>query len=187
MSKQKNSQLLDDALSQKEFLQQEEELLADSTQKNVSTTTPAIAEIEPILSPHQPQKHTVKARSWARRLLIRVGVLLSILLVLGLIGMALYTSFAFQNVTAFQVGARQAVPIYIGGGGIVYPRQQIPVSYAAAGRVIDVIAKVGDQVKANQPLLQLDQSQVNSQINLAANDVAAAQSYLNSVLKCISL
>jgi len=67
------------------------------------------------------------------------------------------------------------VPLYIGGGGIIYPRQQIPVSYAAAGLVTSVIVKVGDQVKAGQPLLTLDQSQVNLQISLAANVVAAAR------------
>lgn len=111
----------------------------------------------------------------------RIFVLLAILLVLGLVGMAIYTSFAFQDITAFSVGARRAVPLYIGGGGIVYARQQIPVSYPATGHVTNIAVKVGDQVKAGQPLLGLDQLQVNAQINLAANNVAAAQAYLNSV------
>jgi membrane fusion protein (multidrug efflux system) len=110
---------------------------------------------------------------------------LAILIVLSLVGMAIRTSLAFQDVTAFQVGARKTVPLYIGGGGIIYPRQQIPVSYAAAGHITTVIVKVGDQVEAGQPLITLDQSQVNAQINLAANDLAAAQAYLNSVANAI--
>ncbi len=122
-----------------------------------------------------------KIRFLTKRTLFRIGVPLAILTVLSLVGMAIYTSFAFQNITAFQVGAQKAVPLYIGGGGITHPRQQIPVSYPAAGHVTNVIAKVGDQIKAGQPLITLDQSQVNAQIDSAANDVAAAQTYLNSV------
>jgi RND family efflux transporter MFP subunit len=120
-------------------------------------------------------------RRLAPSLLLRIGVPLAILAVLSLVGMAIYTSFAFQNITAFQVSTQKAVPLYIGGGGIIYPRQQIPVSYPAAGHVTDVIVKVGDQIKAGQPLIILDQSQVNAQIDSAANDVAASQTYLNSV------
>jgi RND family efflux transporter MFP subunit len=100
---------------------------------------------------------------------------------LSLVGTAIHTATAFQDITAFQVGSQKAVPLYIGGGGIVYPRQQIPVSYAAMGHVTNVIVKVGDQVKAGQPLITLDQSQVNVQTEMATNDVAAAQAYLNSV------
>jgi RND family efflux transporter MFP subunit len=126
-----------------------------------------------------------KGRGPAPSLRLRIGVSLAILIVLSLVGMAIRTSLAFQDVTAFQVGARKMVPLYIGGGGIIYPRQQIPVSYAAAGHITTVIVKVGDQVKAGQPLITLDQSQVNAQISLAANDVAAAQAYLNSVSNAI--
>src|SRR5437667_3964075 len=107
-----------------------------------------------------------KGRGLAPSLRLRIGVSLAILIVLSLVGMAIRTSLAFQDVTALQVGARKMVPLYIGGGGIIYPRQQIPVSYAAAGHITTVIVKVGDQVKAGQPLITLDQSQVNAQISL---------------------
>jgi len=130
------------------------------------------------IPPHDPFR---KRRFLTKRMLLRITIPLAILIVLGLVGMALYTSFAFQNITAFSVGAQQAVPLYIGGGGIVYPRQQIPVSYPAAGHVTNVIVKVGDQVKTGQPIISLDPSQVNAQISLAASNVAAAQAYLNSV------
>jgi RND family efflux transporter MFP subunit len=134
---------------------------------------------------HKTRFLTKNTERWPVPSLRRIGVLLAILLVLSLVGMAIYTSFAFQNITAFQVGAQKAVPLYIGGGGIIYPRQQIPVSYAAAGRISNVIVKVGDQVKADQPLITLDQSQINAQIDSAEHDVAAAQTYLNSVSNAV--
>jgi len=134
------------------------------------------------LPSHNPLR---KRRFLTKRTLLRIAIPLVILLVLSLVGMAIYTSFAFQNITAFRVSAQQPVPLYIGGGGIVYPRQQIPISYAAAGHVTNVNVKVGDQVKAGQPLVSLDQSQVKAQIDLAANNVAAAQTYLNSVSNAI--
>jgi RND family efflux transporter MFP subunit len=131
------------------------------------------------------KEQTLKTRFLTGHTLRKVGIVLGILIVLTLVGKTLYTLLAVQNITAFQVGARKAVPLYIGGGGIVYPRQQISVSYAAAGLVTNVIVKVGDQVQAGQPLIALDQSQVNAQISLAANVVAAAQAYLNSVSSAV--
>jgi RND family efflux transporter MFP subunit len=136
-----------------------------------------------------PKRHDIgkgptpfrKTHFHTKRTLLRIGVLLAILIVLILIVKALSTTFGNEDVTAFRVGAPTSVPLYIGGGGIIYPRQQIPVSYAAAGNITNVIVKVGDQVQVGQPLIRLDQSQVKAQINLAANTVAAAQAYLNSV------
>src|SRR5947207_2621027 len=126
-------------------------------------------------------KKCMRRKQRRGKVLLWSGVLLVILIVLSLVVRAVYTSFAFQDITAFQVSTQKAVPLYIGGGGIIYPRQQIPVSYVAAGRITNVIVKVGDQVTAGQPLITLDQSQVNTQISQAGNDVAAAQAYLNSV------
>ena len=73
-----------------------------------------------------------RGRGSAHSLLVRIGVLLAILIVLSLVGMAIRATITFQDITAFQVGVQKAVPFYIGGGGSVYPRQQLPVSYAAA-------------------------------------------------------
>src|SRR5436305_10606423 len=197
MSETKRSQLIGDHSISHELMKKEREKRPDSSQEE--TISEADREVFPppigggppppltktLQQKKQTQKQTAgkgrKTRFQAKRILLRIGVPLTILIVLILVGTALYTSFAFQDVTAFQVGSRKAVPLYIGGGGIVYPRQQIPVSYAAAGHISNVIVKVGDQVKAGQPLITLDQSQVNAQVSLAANDVAAAQAYLNSV------
>jgi RND family efflux transporter MFP subunit len=86
-----------------------------------------------------------------------------------------------RNVTLYQVGARQNIQQFVGGGGIAYPRQQFDLSYAYAERVVSVLVKAGDHVTVNQPLVKLDPSQLNAQINQAANDVAAARAYLISI------
>jgi RND family efflux transporter MFP subunit len=84
------------------------------------------------------------------------------------------------DVTLYSVGG-QNVSEYIGGGGIVYPAQQLAVSYPVTERVINVLVKPGQQVTVNQPLVQLDPAELNAQLLQAQSDVQAAQSYLNTV------
>jgi len=84
------------------------------------------------------------------------------------------------NVTVFQVGAQNAEQ-NVGGGGIVFPRQQLDLSYPMAERAVNVLVKPGDQVVPNQPLIRLDPSQLTIQIQQASDAVAAAQAYLTSV------
>ena len=86
-----------------------------------------------------------------------------------------------RTVVAYSVGAQQNIGQYVGGGGIVYPHQQLDISYPVAEKVLSVMVKAGDQVNPNQPLIKLDPTQLDTQINQASNDVAAAQAYLNSV------
>jgi RND family efflux transporter MFP subunit len=128
-----------------------------------------------------PLLHSRARCDLSRQGLIRMYILLVIPLILSLIVMTICTTHAHQNVTAFHIRAKQDAPLHIGGSGVIYPKQQIPISYAAAGRVTNVIVHVGDAIEANQPLIQLDQTQVKTQIDLAQNDVAAAQQYLDSV------
>jgi membrane fusion protein (multidrug efflux system) len=74
----------------------------------------------------------------------------------------------------------QRVNLSIGGSGLVYASQQLNISFPMSEQVTNVYVKPGDQVKTNQPLIQLDLSQLRDQIKQAADDVAAAQNYLNS-------
>ena len=85
-----------------------------------------------------------------------------------------------QDVTLYQVGSQNANQD-IGGGGIIFPRQQLDISYPTSELVKAVLVKPGDQVTPNQSLIQLDASQLNIQIQQAAADMAAAQANLNSV------
>src|SRR5947209_1038238 len=84
------------------------------------------------------------------------------------------------DVTLYSVGG-QNVSAYIGGGGIVYPAQQLVVSYPVTERVVNVLVKPGQQVTVNQPLVQLDPAELDAQLHQALSDVQAAQSYLNTV------
>ncbi len=84
------------------------------------------------------------------------------------------------DVTLYNVKMQQ-INLDVGGGGLVFPYQQLDISYPVAERVIKVLVKAGDQVSPNQSLIQLDPSQLNVQIKQAADDMAAARAYLDAV------
>jgi membrane fusion protein (multidrug efflux system) len=54
----------------------------------------------------------------------------------------------------------QNVNLSIGGSGIVRPSQESRISFPLTAKVTAVYVKPGDQVTANQPLMQLDLSQL---------------------------
>ena len=107
-------------------------------------------------------------------------VILSIICLCGIALLIWLTTRGITDVTLYQVG-NQNVSSAIGGGGIVFPYQQLTISYPSAERVVSVLVKPGDTVTPNQPLLRLDPTQLSAQITQASNDVAAAQAYLSSV------
>ncbi|GER86015.1 hypothetical protein KDW_01770 [Dictyobacter vulcani] len=111
-----------------------------------------------------------------------ITVLVATVLLIALILYTLWYSFlATQQVTVFSVGRQQQVVENVGGGGLVDAKQSFNVQFPLAERVLNVMVKPGDHIKHNQALLKLDPSQLNAQIQQAANDVTAAQVYLNSV------
>lgn len=120
---------------------------------------------------------TVKRRR--RMVALLAGSALLVIVALGYIVWNLVMS-ATPDVTLYQVNS-QSVSQDVGGGGIIYPRQQLDISYPVAERVVHVMVKPGDQVTLNQPLIQLDPSLLNAQIEQAYNDMSAAQAYLNAV------
>lgn len=128
------------------------------------------------------KKLTTRQRilSWSLRTKLKAAGLLVLVLasVLGLV--LLYENLPVSAV-AYRVGDMQTVSQDIGGGGIVFPRQQFDLSYPAAERVLSVMVKAGDHVNPNQPLVKIDTSQMDLQVNQAANAVSSAQQYLNSV------
>ncbi len=107
------------------------------------------------------------------------GICLAALL--GIIGFAWLLAKGTPDVTVYQVGVHD-VNQYVGGGGIIFPRRQVAVSYPATERVVSVHVKAGDRVSVNQPLIKLDSSQLNTQIKQASDDLDAAQAYLNSIV-----
>lgn len=145
-------------------------------------TEPRQGEIQQDFVPGSVQKPQSSYTYLPRRLALVTACVLSVVLFLGLISVVFFkVFFTVHDVTAFRVGHRKMVSQYIGGGGIIYPRQQVTISYPAQLQIVDVLVKEGDHVKQGQPLIKLDPDQVNAQTNRAQDDVDAAQSYLNLV------
>jgi len=107
-------------------------------------------------------------------LLLLVSVLLLFLASLWL------SSRASADVTLLQVQMQHTEHI-VGGGGVLYPRQQLNIAYPLAERVLAVLVHPGDQVAPDQPLLRLDTTQLHAQVQQAADNMTAAHSYLSSV------
>jgi RND family efflux transporter MFP subunit len=113
---------------------------------------------------------------------ITVAFVLALVLLLGVITYTLWYSFlATQQVTVFRVGRQQKVTSNVGGGGIVAAKQSFNVQFPLPEHVLNIMVKPGDHISTNQPLIHFDTSQLNAQIQQAANNVSAAKAYLNSV------
>lgn len=130
-----------------------------------------------------PQQNWKRWKSWKRPKAL-FTVLLCLLIVIGG-GIYSVQWWLTENLTPsvglYRVGNMQHVDLSIGGGGIAFPRQQLDILYPVAERVVSVMVKAGDHVAPNQPLLQLDTSSLQADIQQAADDMAAAQNYLDSV------
>jgi RND family efflux transporter MFP subunit len=109
-----------------------------------------------------------------------IALMLGMIALLGTLAFAMWDSTKAADVTLYQAGLQDTTQ-YIGGGGIVFPGRQLDLSYPVAERVMAVLVRAGTQVVANQPLIQLDLTQLNAQIKQAADNMAAAQAYLNAV------
>lgn len=124
------------------------------------------------------QPRVLKLRK--RPMMVVSALCLAILLAGGIFFVWYQFKQAPKDVTLYQAHVGN-VNRYIGGSGTIYPLQQLDIAYPAVERVLSVFVKPGDEVSPNQSLVQLDLSQLNAQIKQAADDVAAAQTYLNSV------
>ena len=117
---------------------------------------------------------------------------LSLLAICSIAGFAAWRVLgsSVPDVTLYRVSMKK-VDLAIGGGGIAYPVQRLDISYPFDAHVHSVFVQPGDKVTANQPLVQIDLSQVNGeklstlqdQVAQAYQDMLAAQSYYYSVLK----
>jgi RND family efflux transporter MFP subunit len=109
-----------------------------------------------------------------------IALALGLSALLGALAFAAWNSSKAVDVTLYEVGVQNTTQ-YIGGGGTVFPGRRLDLSYPVAERVMAVFVRAGAQVVANQPLMQLDLTQLNAQIKQASDSMAAAQAYLNAV------
>ena len=113
-----------------------------------------------------------------QRLLTKRGVALSVSS-LCLILLAFW--FTSRGPSIASPNTDQSIRSDVGGSGILYPNQQLVISYPVSERVLNILVKPGDTVVPNQPLIQLDPSQLSSQTTQAYNDMIAARNYLQLV------
>lgn len=115
---------------------------------------------------------------WKKKIILAAGITSLLIAVVCFIWISMKATA--PDVTLYQVSEHNVMQ-YSGGGGIVFPLQQFTLSYPVVEYAVDVLVKAGDQVSPNQPLLKLDPTRLNAQIQQLSDDVAAAQAYLSSV------
>jgi len=146
---------------------------------NRVVTTPA----QSLLSSRYP--------NWLKNRRMQVAAALCVVMLLGLVGFSLWHFLVrgIPNVTLYRVSMKN-VDLQVGGGGTAYPVQRLDISYPFSAHVLSIFVQPGDRVTPNQPLVQIDLSQVNAQnlaqlnaqVEQAYQDTLAAQAYLNTVL-----
>ena len=114
-----------------------------------------------------------KLVNWKKKHTVVMVSVLCIVAVLSAIIFSVWKLLAPPDVTLYRVGFQNVDQSSGGGGGIIYPRQQLDISFPIAERVVAVLVQPGDQVSPNQPLIQLDPTQLAAEVKQASNDVAA--------------
>ncbi len=129
---------------------------------------------------YRPPSNTVSVFGRQRS---RTVVILSAVCVAAVVFAGFFLAYRYlktPSVALYQAKA-QDVNRSVGGSGIIYPQQQLVISFPLVERVTSVTVKPGDVVKPDQQLVQLDLTQLDATIKEASDNVAAAQTYLNSV------
>ncbi len=155
-------------------------------------TGPAIGQV--VAAPPraaQPSRWRVRPKRIRKRFILALSVV-AITCLVGLTSLVAWRiiSPSSTEVTLYRVSVKK-VDLPIGGGGIAYPVQRLDISYPFTAHVLSLFVKPGDRVTLNQPLVQIDLSQVNgqklstlqAQVAQAYQDMLAAQSYYYSVLR----
>ncbi len=163
----------------------DDELSEQETQPSIAASKAAPVSHRAASTPTYTRPGTAIRTRWLRGKnrryqLVSAGLCVAVLLMIGSVYTWLRIKSLPPTVTVYQVGA-QNVAQQIGGGGIVYPLQEEDISYPITERAISVLVAPGDHVSANQPLIQLDITQLNSQIDQAYSDVLSTADYLKSV------
>lgn len=108
-------------------------------------------------------------------------------LVLGVIaaaavaGVVIWQPWSAQQVeeeTRTAIVERGTLLVTVSASGNVEPEAQVPLTFDVPGRVAEVLVEVGDDVKADDPLAQVDDGQLVLQVRQAEAAVAAAQAQL---------
>lgn len=116
----------------------------------------------------------------------RALIIIVLIGVIGAAGFFIYSNYrqaqaanqnSFQTVTL----ANGDLTAMVGATGTVRANQSTTVSWQTSGRIGKVYVKVGDQVKVNQVLAELDSTTLSQNIILARSDLVTAQRNLDKL------
>ncbi|HNX31740.1 MAG TPA: efflux RND transporter periplasmic adaptor subunit [Holophaga sp.] len=103
--------------------------------------------------------------------------------VLLAVGVALRSNAPRPAAVPIAQPAEAPYKTYIGGAGLVEANNDnISIGTATAGIVKTVLVKVGDHVKAGQPLFQIDDRELRADLAVKKADLAAAEGALEEAL-----
>src|SRR5581483_3450277 len=111
--------------------------------------------------------------------------LLGALLVSVALGYVTYLRFTAERPVEIQAMpvSRGTVQSTVSATGSVVTDTSTKLSFAASGRVAEVLVKVGDQVAAGQPLARLDTTELDNALRQAQAGQAQAEAKLQTILK----
>jgi HlyD family secretion protein len=110
-----------------------------------------------------------------------IGLIVSILLLVALIGGAWYWATRMQTITVkvapvtAKAGGASAPGTVLNPSGYVVARRRATVSSKVTGKVINILIEEGQQVKAGQILAHLDDTQPRASLALAEAQLASAR------------
>jgi RND family efflux transporter, MFP subunit len=128
---------------------------------------------------------TFKRHSKRSQLFIISLTLASVVLLSAIVYTAWFMLYPTPPITAFVVGQQRQVPRDVSGFGPVASLQQAKVTFAAPGHIVSLLVKPGDTVRQGTPVLKLDPSQLQAQVDLASNNVNARKAYLDAVSNAV--
>jgi multidrug efflux pump subunit AcrA (membrane-fusion protein) len=112
-----------------------------------------------------------------RNVLIIIAIVVIVAIVAGVFGMRLLTANASTTTTALQTTTvtRGTLVATVSAAGNVSAPTSVALAFQTSGRVIKVNAQVGDVVKKNQLLMQLDTTDLDIALKSAQINLASAQ------------
>lgn len=112
-----------------------------------------------------------------RSVLILIAVVLVVAIVAGVFGMQRLTASASTTTTALQTTAitRGSLVATVSAAGNVSTPASVALAFQTTGRVTQVNAQVGNAVKKNQLLMQVDTTDLNMALKSAQVSLASAQ------------
>jgi HlyD family secretion protein len=111
------------------------------------------------------------------------------LVVVALLGAIVYANFAFKRTTGTSVTAekieKRDLEAIVSASGTIQPLRQVNVGAPAAGNVVALNVREGDEVKVGQELMQIDPRNLQIQVDSQTQSLAASRSQLEETRRSL--